>query len=214
MKDLIIQHCLGHDSFHDMARLTVNRHMAYARAFDFDYWNLNGDIRPEMYPGAWAKIWLMKWALEAGHPFIAWIDSDAVIMDFGTDLRDALKDQPFDIGLCKHDAPWFKEPQWNIPAHMNVGVMYVRNTERSKKFIDDWLASYPGDQRWMEQGAFNKLAEGNGAVGIIDDKWNATVNVNMVDKPVVKGYHGVNPIIQRFNMMKADCIEDHINYRV
>jgi len=209
---LIIQQSFGHDVFQDMMRLTIQRHMAYARAHRMDYWSINGEIHPELYPGGWGKIWLIKDALDRGYEYISWIDADAAIFDFEADLRDALKDKPFDIGACVHDADWFKE--LHIPKHMNVGVLYVRASDRSIKFINEWLASYPGDKRWMEQGAFNDMAENNKVVGVVDDKWNATVNVNMVDKLVVKGYHGVQPLINRFGLMRADMLEDHINFRI
>lgn len=214
MKDtIIIQQNWGHDVFQDMSRLTVQRHMAYARAHAMDYWNISGDIHPEMYPGGWGKIWLIKYAMQHNYKYISWIDADAAIMDFGSDLRDALKEQ--DIGACLH-TPEKSEylKQNNVPPHLNVGVMYFRVTDKTRKFIDDWLASYPGDKRWMEQGAFNNLAKEVDFIKPIEDKWNATVNVNMVDKPAVKGWHGVFPVIDRFNMMRAELLEDHIKYRV
>lgn len=214
MRDsVIIQSSWGDNAFQDMLRLTYQRHSAYARAHNFDYWNINGHIHPETFPGGWDKIYLIKYAMKQ-YKNIIWIDADATIMDFECDLRDALKGKKFDIGACVHDADWFKEPKWQIPKHMNVGVLYIRNTERSAKFIEEWLTKFPGHKRWQEQGSFNEMAESNDIVGVVDDKWNATVNVNMVDKPAVKGYHGVNPLITRFSLMRADCLEDHITYRV
>ena len=215
IRDSIIIQASWGDLFQDMMRITYQRHSAYAKALNFDYWHINGHIHPETFPGGWDKIYLIKYAMQHGYKNIAWIDADAAIMDFEADLRDALKDKPFDIGACLH-TPEKSEylKQNNVPPHMNVGVMYWRVTDKSKQFIDDWLAAYPGDKRWREQGTFNELAKVGGVVGHVDDKWNATVNVNMVDKPAVKGYHGISPVINRFNMMRTDFYEDHIRFRV
>lgn len=211
MRDaVIIQSSWGDSVFHDMMRLSYQRHAAYARAQDFDYWHINGHFHPESYPGGWDKVHLIKLAMEQ-YSHIVWIDADAAIFDFETNLRDALKDKPFDIGACIHDAPHFKEQ--GMGRHMNVGVMYVRNTERSRKFIDEWLSLFPGERRWQEQGVFNKLIKDNDVVGQVEDKWNATVNVNEVDNPVVKGWHGLERM-NRFYNMKADMITDHIRFRV
>jgi len=217
---VIIQHVYSETSlgnaFSDMLRLCTQRHMAYARSHSMDYWSFTGGFqvgRPAE-SGAWAKIELMRLALNQGYEYIFWIDADAAIMDFETDLRDSVKD--IDIGACAHNpekSAFLK--QLKIAKHINVGVMYLRNTEKTKQFIEDWYNSYPGEPRWAEQGSFNKLMEKYpDVVKEIDDKWNSTVNVNEVQKPVVKGYHGVSPVINRFNLMRADCIEDHIDFRV
>ena len=205
---VIVQASWGDSVFQDMMRLAYQRHAAYSRAHDFDYWHINGNVRPDTFPGGWDKIYLIKSAMDR-YKYVVWIDADAAIFDFEADLRDALKDKPFDIGACIHDAPWFKEN--GMEAHMNVGVLYVRTTDKSKKFMDDWFATYPGDRRWQEQGAFNELANGNDLVGAVEDKWNSTVNVNLVKDLVVKGYHGAPA---RFNLMKQDMLEDHIIFRV
>ncbi len=213
---VIIQNVYSNSCFSDMLRLCIQRHMAYSNAYKMDYWALQGGMQRDMLPeaGAWGKVKLMKMALDDGYDYVFWIDADAAIMDFGTDLRDSVKD--IHIGACVHDpakSAYLKS--LNIERHINVGVMYLRNTEETRSFIQKWYDSYPGVVRWAEQGSFNILMKENpGIVTEIDDKWNATVNVNMVEKPVVKGYHGVVPYINRFNLMRADCIEDHIIYRV
>lgn len=219
---VILQHAyepssilIGDHTFNEMLRLTYNRHAAYALSHNMDYWAFQGGIHYKEMPGeagAWSKIWLMKYALK-DYEYAFWIDTDAAIMDFETDLRDAVKD--IHIGACVHDpakSEYLKS--LNIDKHINIGVMYLRNTEETRAFIDKWLASYPGEKRWAEQGAFNKLMIENPIVSVIDDKWNATVNVNMVEKPVVKGWHGVAPNTARFMQMKNELNDDFIDFRV
>ena len=196
----------GHQFF-DCMRLTYPRHSAYALAHEMDYWHIIGDVYFEYHPGGWGKIHMMITALKKGYEHVFWVDSDAAIMDMEVDLRDCLKGKKFHIGACVHDAN-------NIAAHMNIGVLYVRNKKGAKEFLEDWAAMFPGQHRWMEQGAFNKLIKGRDVVGQVEDKWNATVNVNMVDKPVVKGWLGVAPADARFQMMRAELINDYIVFRI
>lgn len=216
---VMIQHTYSNTNvfgptFVDMQRLTYMRHSAYCSAHNIDYWSLQGGKYPDMpgEAGAWAKVGLVKEALE-DYEYVFWIDVDAAIIDFSVDMRDAVKD--INIGGCVHDpakSAWLKQNK--IEKHINVGCLYFRNIELTKQFVNKWFKSYPGPKRWADQGAFNTLMlEMPDAVTVIDDKWNATVNVNMVNNPVVYGWHGV-PINQRFLQMKEKLINDHINFRV
>ena len=147
---LIIQQVLSTDKFtneyRDMMRLIYQRHAAYAGAHGFDYWHILGDYAPEFnrWRGGWDKLQLIGDALAKGWEFIAWIDSDAAITG-DVDLREALPEGKL-IGACEHYAPWFEASQ--IPRHFNIGVTYWRNNPITRKFIAEWIASYPGDKRW------------------------------------------------------------------
>lgn len=193
--------------FYDMLRLTMNRHAAYARVHKMDYQVYFGEYLPErnMFTGAWHKIRMIQDAIDKGYEYIFWLDTDAGIADISVDLRDAFSGDG-DIGACEHESK-------TIPRHYNVGVLFVRNTDRSKNFIADWWNTFPGDERWLEQGSFNNMAKDNPVVFRMDDKWNATISVNEVDNPVVKGWHGILPS-DRFNAMRRYFKEDHIKYRV
>jgi hypothetical protein len=201
--------------FNNMLRMTYLRHSAYAAAHNMDYYNIQGDVFPDMLSeaGAWAKVGLVKEMLDKGYKYVFWIDADAAIMDFTTDLRDAVKD--CDIGACEHDpakSQYLKDNK--VDKHINVGVMYFKNTTGTKKFVDKWLASYPGPVRWADQGAFNALLiEFPGVVKVIDDKWNATVNVNECDKPVILAWHGI-PYQKRYELMKDKLKYDSLEYPV
>jgi len=216
---VLIQHTYSNSNvfgttFTDMQRLIYPRHSAYCAAHQIDFWSFQGGTHPELIgeAGAWQKVALVKDALK-DYEYVFWLDVDAAIVDFEVDLRDSVKD--IHIGACVHDPAKSKWLQQNkVDKHINVGVLYVKSDEVSREFFDRWLAAYPGPARWADQGAFNALiADMPSAVTAIDDKWNATVNVNMVDKPVVVGWHGV-PLTQRFLMMKEKLIDDHLIYRV
>lgn len=227
---VLIQECWSTDAwtaplcgmFYDMLRLTFPRHAAYARAHAMDYWMVMGDVHDEKMPqGAWDKINLMKLALSRGYEHVIWLDTDAAIADMDCDLRDALPAGKL-IGACVHD-PEKSEylRSLNVPRHMNVGVMYLRNGMRGDistlEFINDWLSRHPGHPRWQEQGAFNDMAlEAKYAdmVAVVDDKWNATINVNPVAVPNVIGWHGIMPVERRLAMMRETLKDDFIKFRV
>jgi len=199
----------------NMLRMTYLRHTAYAIAHKMDYVNIMGDIFPNMLSeaGSWAKVGMIKEYLGKGYQYVFWVDADAAIEDFDTDLRDAVKEVEW--GACEHDpdkSEYLRKA--NVPKHINIGVMYIKNTEGTKKFVDMWLNTYPGISRWAEQGSFNDLmVEYPGVVGKIDDKWNATLKVNEVEKPVVRGFHGL-PYKQRYEEMIKRYRDDPLIYKV
>src|SRR5574341_1895440 len=191
---VIIQQAYQIGPFSDMLRLTYQRHAAYAWAHDMEYWPLSATLLPDKWPGGWGKIWLMRLMLDQGYEHVFYIDTDAAIVDFETDLREALPEGKL-IGAVEHYAPdWF--PKYDIPRHYNIGVLFLRNDPLTVELLDDWVGRFPGHPRWMEQGAFNEIVKEDryrDVFHVMEAKWNATVNVNPVDKPVIMGWHGVMP---------------------
>lgn len=227
---LIIQECWSTPAwtaplcgmFYDMLRLTFPRHAAYARAHGMDYWHILGDVNDEKRPtGAWDKIHMMILALKRGYQYVTWLDTDAAIADMDCDLRDALPAGKL-IGACEHDPEKSAYlASLNVPKHCNVGVMYVRaglvGDIGALEFLQDWLSRHPGHPRWQEQGAFNDMIlepKYAGMFGVVDDKWNATLNVNPVAVPNVIGWHGIMPVERRLAMMRETLKDDFIKFRV
>ena len=214
LKDaVIIQQAWQIGPFADMLRLTYQRHAAYAWAHGMEYWAIAGSLKPEMWPGGWGKIWLIRLMLEQGYKHIFWIDTDAAIINMECDLREALPEDKL-IGACEHWADWF--PQLDIPKHYNIGVLFCKNEPIVKEFMDEWIGTYPGHQRWLEQGAFNELVTGKYAdiFHPMDAKWNATFRVNEVPQPNIQGWHGVMPEARRYSMMKEVFKDDHLRFKV
>jgi hypothetical protein len=177
-----------------MADLCKDRHDRYCEKHGFDFRYVKGPTNPkyaDVHKGGWDKIQLIKDALAEGRETIVWLDADAMVYDMETDLQDACVEG---IGVC-----WHRIPQLD---HWNTGVMYFRNTPEVVKFVDDWISKFPGSDRWMEQGEFNKLAMQGKIVQTISDRWNATLNYTMVPDAVVLGFHGNGTPPQRFEMMK------------
>lgn len=183
----------GNGSYVPMMELTKERNEAYCLKHGFDYVykiGVEGLALTDVYKGCWTKVELIRDALKQGYEYVVWLDPDALIYDLDTNLRDAFING---IGAC-----WMRIPQLD---HWNVGVLYVKNTPESVKFVDEWLAEYPGDKQWLEQGVFNRLAVKSKTVQTISDRWNATLNYSLVPDAVVLGYHGNGNSENRLKMM-------------
>jgi len=212
MKDaIILQQVFSGSQYANMLRLSFNRHCEYAMRHGFDLQVVMANFKPieaVMHPGGfpagqWAKVFMIRDALDAGYEFIAWIDADALIYDMKIDLRDVRAEMgESEMGACEHPNP----------MHLNTGVLYIRNTERARKFVAEWLSKMhsPNEDGWHEQGFFNKMRlepEWQGVICKVSDKWNATyvAGTDCADA-VVKGYHGGPDFtaLMRFQAMQAD----------
>lgn len=177
-----------------MLELTRPHHGAYCEKWGFDYWCKFENNLPDSDPlrGSWAKVELMRQALR-DYQSVVWLDADTLIVDFETDLRDAI--QLGKIGAC-----WHRIPQLN---HWNVGALYLDDAEEVREFVDHWLDLYPGiNDGWMEQGVFNRMARESRTVVTLSDKWNATLDVSMVPDAVVLGFHGQGDTKYRTKIMQ------------
>lgn len=165
-----------------MLELTGAHHQAYCDRHGIDYQCVIDkvlDHDPNL--GAFAKIELIRRAMQAGYEYIVWLDADTLVIDPSvnpcTDIR------PLHIGAC-----WHRIPQLH---HWNVGALYIHNSESTRKFVDEWRGVYPPPRDgWNEQGVFNRLALQSRTVITMSDKWNATIDVSMVPDAVVLGFHG------------------------
>jgi len=194
---IVIQCCTPYPGV-AMMELTKERHQQYCEKYDLDFQYFVGKMldRP-IETGGWDRIALVRRALEKGYEYVAWLDPDTMIYDFETDLRKAF--QVGKIGAC-----WHRIPQLD---HWNTGVFYVHNTQETRDFVDTWLNTYPAPRDgWLEQGVFNRMARQGRTVVTISDKWNATLNVNMVPDAVVLGFHGQGNTEQRIKLM-CDTLE-------
>lgn len=192
MNAVLIQQAYPSQGFDEMIELTRKRNEEYCKRWGFDYQVHIDNVVPEwdIKNGGWAKVELIRRALEK-YEFVVWLDADAMIYDLDTDLREACQD----IGVC-----WHRIPQLN---HWNVGVMYFKASPEVIDFVNQWIGKYPGAKDgWFEQGEFNRLAMKSKVVHTLSDRWNATINVNMVPDAVVLGFHGCGNAKQRLAFME------------
>jgi hypothetical protein len=220
--DAVLLQC-GHTAmvFVDMMRITYQRQMAYCCSHHFDYWHMYWSVCPDKdaVSGAWDKIELLQLASKYDYyKYLVWMDTDAAIVK-DVDLREALPEGK-SIGACLHD--WEKKDpegckKTGLFTHHNVGVLFFRNNEITREFLQDWIDTYPGHPRWHEQWYFNELIKSDKYkqhFATRDDKWNSTPPINEVADPVIRGFHGIAPWAERLNTMARAFQDDVFNFRV
>ncbi len=99
-------------------------------------------------PEAWTKI-LFILELMKTYDEIFWIDSDAIIINFTTDLQDEI--------LSETDLAWVYHSYGN-QSHPNAGVMYIKVNSKTKNFFQTVntqtdLYLHP----WWDQAAMMRL---------------------------------------------------------
>jgi glycosyltransferase involved in cell wall biosynthesis len=180
--------------------LTYARNLDYCLKHKIDFQTILSNIdnfRAER-PGevGWGKVAVIRRAMQCSqYRNIFYLDDDTIIADLETDLREACV--PDKVGAVWHDL----KQNGHILGHFNVGVLAVSNTEKVRKFFDDWLAGFPGttDFPWWEQGVFNTLGTKADIINRLGAEWNSVDYVNPVVKPVILGFHGY---ADRLNVMK------------
>jgi hypothetical protein len=192
---ILVQHVSENWEGANMFKVTAARNIEYILRHKMDYQMLIAGQDIDKI-GDWAKVRLLRQTMEIEqYKYIIWLDCDTVIIDMDADLRDGCP--PDKIGACRHV---LTKPPYNLNLdHLNIGALYIQNTEANKKRMDDWLAGYPGPETpaWREQGVFNNIG-----IGVeIDAKWNATGKVNPSPNPVVLGFHGQGDVRGRFDQM-------------
>lgn len=192
---LLIQHVSGNIPHINLMRVTASRHLEYCLRHKFDC-ELIVSGEP-LTQGNWDVVRMVRTAMELHYQYIVYLDVDTVIMDLEADLREGCP--PGHIGMCRHV---LTKEKWGIDLdHFNVGAVYYSVCPETKAFVDKWLAGAPGtpEAPWWEQGVANRINDGT--ILAIDDKYNATPGVNMVDTPVVRGFHGQGDVLRRYNLM-------------
>jgi len=166
--------------------LTEIRHRAYARRFGFDYERFDGSYASLDWTRHWDGWTVCGWLLEAGVRWLVWIDADAIIVR-DEDLREAVGEGlacDEGIGVVRHPGP---------PAHWNVGVMVIRNSERVRAFWREVIEWGPGEWPWYQQTICNTLWESPKWADLVrpmPDRYNSTWGVNWVEDAVIRAWHG------------------------
>jgi hypothetical protein len=172
---VIVQHVYNGD-YIPMLNATRPWHQAYCNKHGLKYVSIvDGEVPND---GDWYKVRLIRDLLEE-HNFIMWLDADAFIYDTNVSVTDVPLPED-SIGACHFPVP--------VP-HWNVGVLYFKNGPRVKAFVEKWLQNYPGEGRWYEQEAFNRI--GKDFIVTLPDVWNSSLDHNFKFNPVVRAFHGV-----------------------
>ncbi len=191
-KAILLQQASGeHVALLDLIR---SHHARYAERHRMEYRCVYGLQQAERAP-VWDKILLILNALREEPPveWLFWVDSDAIIMDFNRDLREALCDHG-ELGMVIHPNPY----------HFNAGALYMRNTPRLIGYFEKVWAKWPINHGWEEQESMNRVLLDEWFDGFqpLPAAWNSTYGVNEADRPVVRAWHGLNPIEKRIRLMR------------
>jgi hypothetical protein len=99
-------------------------------------------------PPAWAKVKMLANYLES-YESCLWVDSDAMIIRFGSDIAEAVPLTSYQA-LAPHPQTWIGAP--------NTGVWFVRSCERSLDFLTAvWESTDLIHHSWWEQAAVAHL---------------------------------------------------------
>lgn len=178
-----------------MAHINDERNKKYCAARGFDYELHIGTIDPKYADynvGSWVKVEQMIRACKKDYKYVVSLEPDTLIKDLDADLRDGC---PRGIGACYH--------RHHIATQWNVGAIYMTNTPEVRAFLDKWIGQFPAEPVWRDNGAYNVVAMKDKTATTISDRWNATLDVNMVPDAAVIGFHGVGINgLARLNTMK------------
>jgi len=191
---VLIQQVYPNAGMESALALTNERHTNYCKNHLFDFRSVCSNVVQgwSLTQGGWAKVALMRVAVQYGYTFVVWLDADTVIKDLTTDLR---------MGCPANGVGAVRFRYNTFAPHWNVGALYIRVSSLPdlEHFFDLWIKGYPGPEDQREQGVLNAL--GTEYITTIDDKWNYVPNrCDPVDAPVVLGFHSTRGVS---NKMKA-----------
>jgi hypothetical protein len=188
MKAILIQQAVG-EPYEGVLRKVDPWHRSYCKRHGIEYLCHLGRPprhRVDRHP-AWDCMPLIQDALESDFELVVWLDVDALIVR-DVDLREVTTEFE-NIGAVHHPMDFYKG---DGRGHLNVGALYIRNTELSRKLIwdADALGQIENRYKWYEQASMLEINEQLGAMTPIHDRWNATFEVNECPAPVVRAWHG------------------------
>ncbi len=133
--------------FEEMGNLCLKSMKKYAKKFNLNI-KLMNQIKSNR-PAPWNKILIVKELLKS-YEYVFWLDADAIFVRFDKDIRDEIEDGK-DFYLAK-----VKIRGEEIP---NSGVFLIKNTEWSKKFLQDvWnKKEYIYHNYWENAGVIDVL---------------------------------------------------------
>lgn len=128
---------------------------------------------PEMKPRGYnAKIpfkpKIIADALERTDEKLVWLDADVEVLE----RFDEVWEEEFDIGVTirmvfgDELAQFIRVPHPGATGFMNSGVVFIRNTKRSKSFMRRWEASVENTKFGSDQEAITSMIR-----GVAGDKW-------------------------------------------
>jgi len=207
----------GHDAhYRSLAALTVPQMRRYAASHGYDIRVLDQMDAGES-PVEWAKIKVIRDALQDDVEFLLWIDADALIVRLDQDIRECIS-ADVDLYMAWHGPDSARVDWAGFVPHYNSGVMLIRNTPWAHDFF-----SRVWDQRgrirhaWNDQAAIHWVLgymsslgragdieneADRSHVGRLESRWNSIPGVVMADDPVIHHYSALGRFRNR--LIEAD----------
>jgi hypothetical protein len=111
----------------------VTRNAAYAAARGYTHAFIRSHDND--VPVFWNKVSLIERYLADGFEYVAWLDTDAVVHDFGLSIEKLFTGR--EIMVFSGDLPIYP-----VPLPFNAGVLFCRGM-RAHALMQEWRALYP-----------------------------------------------------------------------
>lgn len=170
-----------------------HRHTIYCKKHDIDYLCLRGCATRER--GLFADRYLLMLSILDHYDLIVYMDTDAIICDFDTDLRDV------PIGNA-----WGGITRWEENGNILAGVQYWKGKQPHLRELFTVLFDVPGslDEEWFNAGPAFKMIAG-GDLTVLPYRWHSNVihNHPLEADTVIRAVHGFNGH-DRLGMLKQE----------
>lgn len=167
----------------EFSKITKKRLEDYCRHHDYDLYYFDEEL-DSSYSPIWQKCLAIKKVLEMGkNEVIAWFDDDIYITNFEIKLESFIMLAPDkDIILC-HDVVK-NDP--NI--YINTGSYFLRNTEISRKFINETIECYDDFSGYFKKARYHEQSI---MTYLFYKKYHYYAEV--LPYAIVHSFHGTNP---------------------
>jgi hypothetical protein len=156
-------------------RSCIRSHRDFAERWRFDYACVDLPWTVSPAEAAWLKVPLIIRALESGcYPWVLFVDGDAQVRPHCPDFR-CVATPGHDVYMAHGHS-----------GRVNSGVIMVRLSEKSLQFFREILSDCENavpseDAAPYENGHMIKHGKTNPLVGLIERRWNNTVDPNLHD---------------------------------
>ena len=131
----------------------LNQDYCDANGYDFIFYDKEDidDKYQHKYPPYWWKVAMVYDVMKrSDYDYVMWIDSDACVHDHEVRMERVCPENM--IFVMSSDIDIYKLPEKiNFTGEFNAGVWIVRNNNKGKRFMKDWLNMYQSD-RWYRKG--------------------------------------------------------------
>jgi hypothetical protein len=167
---------IGFNGYDRLWKRCVDSHRRYAERLGDRYLIYGAGVTtPLSMESAWLKIPLIIAALDAGHPWVLFLDADTTVADDAPRFESVVE--------CDKDVYLAN----GFSGRPNSGVMAVKNTPRARQLFVDILrsAGMPLPRRdrvgWGENGEVIHHLRSYPGFALLDRKWNNNTDVDLKD---------------------------------